>query len=76
MGKIIKDEELREYRSLIGSNEYHKQYLKYYQESKQKKSRFSGEIYDNSAERLQEIKAKYRNGVTQSILEEFAQKML
>lgn len=33
--------------------------------------RYSGLKYENTKERLQEIKEKYKNGVTEEILQEF-----
>jgi hypothetical protein len=33
--------------------------------------RYSGRKYENTKERLQEIKEKYKNGVTEEILQEF-----
>lgn len=39
--------------------------------NKSKQRRVSGKKYENSPERLEEIKNKYKNGVTIQILEEF-----
>lgn len=35
-----------------------------------KSGRFSGKIYKNTDEKLMEIKEKYKNGITQEILDE------
>ncbi len=65
--KNINDPELEEYKKIIGKEEFKKQYKKLYQEGKRIK-RFSGKNYENSPEKLNQIKEKYKNGVTQEIL--------
>lgn len=67
-GKV--DAELASYREQIGSDRYDRLYRRYYQEARQKKSRFSGLDYENSAEKLRQIKDKYKDGVTEKILSE------
>lgn len=37
--------------------------------------RFSGRIYRNDEKRMNEIKEKYKNGITADILREFAEKL-
>lgn len=70
MSRSIKDKELKEYQNQIGVKEYSKQYHKIYNLSKITNKRFSGKDYENSEERLNEIKEKYKNGVTKEILDE------
>lgn len=65
------DKELLEYRHKIGREEYEKQYYLLYQEAKRSPKRHSGLEYTNSKERLAKIKDKYKNGVTDKILNEF-----
>lgn len=36
------------------------------------RGRFSGEFYENSPERILELKEKYKNGITSEIFSEFA----
>jgi hypothetical protein len=40
-----------------------------------RKRRFSGRSYRNDEKRINEIKEKYKNGVTADILREFAEKL-
>lgn len=55
-------------------------YLKnYYSKNKKypvRTHRFSGKSYNNSPERILELKEKYKNGVTSEIMEEFAKKII
>ena len=72
--KKIKDEELREYQRQIGSKEYRKLQMNYCNKSTRIRNynlRASRQRYENSEERLKEIKEKYKNGVTMDILKEF-----
>ena len=72
--KKIKDEELREYQRQIGSKEYRKLQMNYCNTSTRIRNynlRASRQRYENSEERLKEIKEKYKNGVTMDILKEF-----
>lgn len=39
--------------------------------NRRKDIRYSGLVYENSAEKIAELKEKYKNGVTKEILEEF-----
>jgi hypothetical protein len=39
--------------------------------NRRKDIRYSGLVYENSAEKIAELKEKYKNGVTKDILEEF-----
>lgn len=63
------DNELMEYKEKIGADEFKLLYGKLYQEAKRKK-RFSGEVYTNSPSKINAIKDKYKNGVTNKILSE------
>ena len=58
-----------EYKEKIGADEFKLLYSRLYQEAKGKK-RFSGEVYTNSTSRINAIKDKYKNGVTNKILSE------
>lgn len=74
MSRTIKDEELREYQKELGSEQYRALYL--YEANKTRRLirnniRHSGKDYVNSKEKLNAIKEKYRNGVTQEIMEEW-----
>lgn len=70
----ILDPELREYQSEIGKEKYRKIYINYCIKSKRIRDnnlRSSRKRYENSEERLMEIKQKYKNGVTMDILKQF-----
>ena len=70
----ILDPELREYQSEIGKEKYRKIQINYCIKSKRIRDnnlRSSRKRYENSEERLMEIKQKYKNGVTMDILKEF-----
>ena len=70
----ILDHELSEYRSEIGKEKFKKIQINYCIKSKRIKDnnlRSSRKHYENSEERLMEIKEKYKNGVTMDILKEF-----
>ena len=72
--KKIKDDELREYQSEIGQKEYKKLQTYYCNKSARIRNynlRASGKHYENSEEKLEQIKEKYKNGVTMDILKEF-----
>lgn len=72
--KKIEDEELREYQLKIGQKEYRKFQMNYCNKSARIRNynlRASGKHYENSEEKLEQIKEKYKNGVTMDILEEF-----
>lgn len=72
--KKIEDEELREYQRQIGSKEYRKVQMNYCNKSARLRDynlRASRKNYENSEERLKEIKEKYNNGVTKEILSEW-----
>ena len=72
--KKIEDEELREYQRQIGSKEYRKVQMYYCTKSARLRDynlRASRKNYENSEERLKEIKEKYKNGVTKEILSEW-----
>ena len=70
----ILDHELSEYRSEIGKEKFRKIQINYCIKSKRIRDnnlRASRKRYENSEERLMEIKEKYKNGVTMDILKEF-----
>ena len=70
----IEDYELREYQCEIGQKEYRKLQMNYCNKSAKIRNynlRASRKHYENSEERLKEIKEKYKNGVTMDILKEF-----
>ena len=72
--KKIEDEELRKYQCEIGQKEYRKFQMNYCNKSARIRNynlRASGKHYDNSEKKLEQIKEKYKNGVTMDILEEF-----
>ena len=72
--KKIEDEELRECQLKIGQKEYRKFQMNYCNKSARIRNynlRASGKHYENSEEKLEQIKEKYKNGVTMDILEEF-----
>ena len=72
--KKIEDEELREYQLKIGQKEYKKIRMNYCNKSARIRNynlRASRKHYENSEERLKEIKEKYKNGVTKEILSEW-----
>ena len=72
--KNIEDNELREYQRQICSKEYKKVQSNYCNKSARIRDynlRASGKHYENSEEKLEQIKEKYKNGVTMDILEEF-----
>ena len=72
--KKIEDEELREYQRQISSKEYKKVQMYYCNKSARIRDynlRASKKHYENSEQRLKEIKEKYKNGVTKEILSEW-----
>ena len=72
--KKIEDEELRKYQCEIGQKEYRKFQMNYCNKSARIRNynlRASRKHYENSEEKLEQIKEKYKNGVTMDILEEF-----
>lgn len=67
--KIIKDLELREYQERQGSEQYRLEYAALYLSARHTKNkRYSGKVYQNTPEKLQAIKEKYKNGVTEEML--------
>ena len=77
-GKKISDEELREYQMEIGQKEYRR--ILSYTCNRSKRIldndlRASGKHYENTPEKLEAIKEKYRNGVTDDIMKEFEAKL-
>ena len=66
-GKAL-DDELEAYRIRIGDYEFKRQYLYAYHFTQNSK-RFSGNIYTNSEEKLEQLREKYKNGVPDGIVE-------
>ena len=62
------DKELKEYQQLIGDKEYLRQYHQLYSEAKQHNGRYSGKEYENSKDELNQIREKYKNGVSKEII--------
>ena len=74
--KKIEDEELREYQLKIGQKEYRKIQMNYCNKSARIRNynlRVSRQQYENSEEKLERIKEKYKNGVTMDSLKKFIQ---
>ncbi len=72
--RVIKDKELKEFQSKIGQMKYRQLANYVYNRSHRickYNLRASGKHYENSEERLNEIKEKYKKGVTQEIMEEW-----
>jgi hypothetical protein len=74
MSRTIKDEELRAYQKKIGAKQYRALFM--YERSKANRfakndTRYSRKNYVNSTEKLDTIKQKYKNGITQEIMEEW-----
>ena len=72
--RVIKDDELRAYQEAIGADEYRKEYRELDFTARRKTKydiRHSKKRYVNSEQKLNEIKAKYANGVTDEILAEW-----
>lgn len=77
-GRKICDEELREYQMEIGQKEY-RRILSYTcnrsARIRDNDLRASKKHYENTPEKLEAIKEKYRNGVTDDIMKEFESKL-
>lgn len=63
-----------EYKRKIGEEKFKLLYAKLYQEAKNNR-RFSGEHYTNTEDKINAIKEKYKNGVTDKILSELYMKL-
>lgn len=77
-GPKICDEELREWQLEIGQKEYKRIQSYVCQRSARIRDndlRASGKHYENTPEKLEAIKEKYRNGVTDDIMKEFESKL-
>jgi hypothetical protein len=77
-GKKISDEELMEFQLEIGQKEYKRIQSSVCYRSKRildNDLRASGKHYENTPEKLEAIKEKYRNGVTDDIMKEFESKL-
>ena len=73
MGKRIKDVELDELRNELGKKAYADLFKKTWMCCNYTKShkRASGKVYENDEKKMAEIKAKYKNGVTKEIINEW-----
>lgn len=73
MGNRIKDKELAELRDNLGKKAYAELFRKTWMCCNYTKShkRASGKIYENDKKKMAEIKAKYKNGVTKEIINEW-----
>lgn len=69
MSRTVEDTELRAYRNLIGSKEYHRQYTQLYNGTRTN-TRHSGLSYTNDTAKLKAIKDKYKNGVSDNVINE------
>jgi hypothetical protein len=64
------DPDLLDLRARIGAEEYAKTYRNVYQKTTTHgERRFSGKHYKNSAEKLQALREKYKNGVPEGTIE-------
>lgn len=63
------DEELEDYKMRVGQTEFRREYTQLYHQAKRSK-RYSGNNYQNSPDRLQALKEKYKNGVSKEIIVE------
>lgn len=73
MGNRIKDVELAELRNKLGKDGYADLFRKTWMccNYTKKHKRASGKVYENDEKRMAEIKAKYKNGVTKEIINEW-----
>ena len=73
MGNRVKDKELAELRDNLGKEAYADLYRKTWMNCHYGKShkRASGKVYQNDEKKMAEIKAKYKNGVTKEIINEW-----
>ena len=73
MGNRIKDVELAQLRNDLGKDGYADLFRKTWMCCKYTKShkRASGRVYENDEKKMAEIKAKYKNGVTKEIINEW-----
>lgn len=76
MGNLMDDRELRDYRELIGNEEFRRQYQRLYQEAVQCPKRYSGKEYKNSPEKLKAIREKYKKGVADKTVKEMLDKLI
>lgn len=65
------DPEIEEYRNEIGKEAYSRLYCSLYTKTMlSQNTRYSGKTYTNSKERLEQIKEKYKHGVTKAHIDE------
>ena len=57
------DKELEKYMNFIGKENYKREYNRLYRFAKDSNTRYSKKEYENSKDKLNEIKEKYKNGV-------------
>lgn len=64
------DPDLLDLRERIGADEYRRTYTNVYQKTRTHgELRFSGKHYKNSAEKIQALREKYKNGVPDGTIE-------
>lgn len=72
------DNEIEKYKQEIGVDKFREEYAYIYNLSdriKKNELRYSRKRYDNSQQVLELIKDKYKNGITEDILNEFYNKL-
>lgn len=71
MPRKINDFELDQYAEKIGRENYRDEYHMLYQRTMQAGNRrFSGKHYENSPEKLKQLKEKYKNGISLKTINE------
>lgn len=70
MSKNKKDPELAAYKDMVGEDNYWREYNNLRMQAKQSKSRYSKLKYINTVDKLNEIKNKYKNGVSKETINE------
>ena len=71
MPRKINDSELDQYAEKIGRENYRNEYNMLYQRTMQAGNRrFSGKKYENSPEKLKQLKEKYKNGISLKTINE------
>ena len=65
MARKVGDSELNEYAERIGIENFRKEYHMIYQRTMQrKKKRYSGKNYENDKSKINEMKEKYKHGIS------------
>ena len=76
MRSLMDDEELRDYKELVGNKEFRKQYQRLYQEARQCPKRYSEKEYKNPPEKIKALREKYKKGVTDKTVKEMLDKLI